>query len=772
MRSRPLIPLVLALLSTCVLDADSAASGQVKSARVNPPARSRRVLYNLDGDSCLFTRANSREPVATTVEDVKRLIEEICYKGSRVDTFLVCINAQVVYYPTKVGTMRGARSTLEERAKWPASEHQLLRNFQSFYDSGIDPYAIMLAEAKRRGREAFLTFRMNDAHGNDFLRTQFWEEHPNCRLGNGALDFGREEVRDYTARLIEEAVRRYKCDGLELDFNRFPNFFKDGSTDERVAKMDGLVERVRRTLDRIGRERKKRLILSARVPSNFGRTPPTPETARMLGCDVPGWVRRGWLDFVVVSEFLHERGDLPIGLWKEAIPSVPVYGGIECTKGRVGHNLYPDEYRQAAAKLIESRADGVYLFNFFTSRELGRDAYEPPFEVLKDLGMPMKTDRKWTVGTPIVTYYAGPPMTEQVVRQMADGGFNVVWCGADQLDLVHRFGLRGMVHDALLTPASLDTPAQREKLGQLVDRVRNHPAFYSYYIIDEPAASAFPGLGRLTAYLRQRDPSHMPYINLFPTYATNEQLGTKGDVVAAYREYLHQFVDTVNPLLLSWDNYQFMKGRDGKEYFLNLAMVRRASQEAGIPFLNIVQASSWDPAVRVPVPEEMRYLVYTTAAYGAKGISYYVYNAANHQGGMALADGTPTPLYDAVKPLNREFVAIVSELQSLHSLAVYHTALKEPGCEPMPANTVFQLDTAASTVTERGLLFGKFGKGVRASHVVVVNLDYKSEVIASIVGPARMEVFDAATRKWSRVRGRRAELKLPPGGGKLMRVAR
>src|SRR5579859_2004862 len=78
------------------------------------PARTRRVLYNLDGDSCLFTRANSKEPVAATVKDLKKLIEEICYRGSAVDTFLVCINAQVVYYPTKVGTMRGDRSTPEE----------------------------------------------------------------------------------------------------------------------------------------------------------------------------------------------------------------------------------------------------------------------------------------------------------------------------------------------------------------------------------------------------------------------------------------------------------------------------------------------------------------------------------------------------------------------------------------------------------------------------------------------------------------------------------
>ena len=354
--------------------------------------RQRRVLYNFDGDSCFSTKANSKGPVPVTVEDVKRLIEEVAYEGSRVDTVLVCINAQVMYYPTAVGTMRGAHSTPEERTKWPASEQQRFANMQAFFNAGVDPYAIMLAETKRRGREALLTFRMNDDHGVDFLRTKFLADHPDWRLGtkqyqgSGAMDFGRQEVRDYTFRLIEEAVRRYECDGIELDFNRFPRFFKDGTIDERVAKMNTLVERVRSMLDEVGRERGRRLILGVRVPSNFGDPPPTPETARKIGCDVPAWAKRGWLDYVAVSEFLFERGDLPVEQWQQAITAVPVYGGIECTRGGGQKNLTADEYRQAATKLIEKGSDGVYLFNFFTSREGGENACEPPFEVLDELG--------------------------------------------------------------------------------------------------------------------------------------------------------------------------------------------------------------------------------------------------------------------------------------------------------------------------------------------------------------------------------------------------
>ena len=164
---------------------------------------------------------------------------------------------------------------------------------------------------------------------------------------------------------------------------------------------------------------------------------------------------------------------------------------------------------------------------------------------------------RWQVGTPIVTYWAGPPMTEAVAQQMADGGWNLVWCGEKDLDLVHRHGLRAQLQDPLLTPASLENPAQRQKLNALIDRVCQHPALYDYFITDEPSAGDFPALGRLVAHLRERDPVHLAYINLFPTYANNQQLGTQGDTVTAYQAHLRQFVHTVKPALISYDHYQF-----------------------------------------------------------------------------------------------------------------------------------------------------------------------------------------------------------------------
>jgi hypothetical protein len=387
---------------------------------------------------------------------------------------------------------------------------------------------------------------------------------------------------------------------------------------------------------------------------------------------------------------------------------------------------------------------------------------------------------RWQVGTPIVTYWAGPPMTEPVAQQMADGGWNLVWCGEKDLDLVHRHGLRAQLQDPLLTPASLENPGQREKLNALIDRVRQHPALYDYFITDEPSAADFPALGRLVARLRERDPAHLAYINLFPTYANNQQLGTQGDTVTAYRAHLRQFVDTVKPALISYDHYQFATRGDTDEYFLNLALIRRAAETAGVPFLNIVQACTWTPSMRVPGSDEMRYLVYTTLAYGAQGISYYVYSCTGHTGGIALADGTPTPLYAALKSLNREFVAIARELQPLRVLGVYHAGHRPRGTEPIPSDSAFALDPPvgdlAYTPPEpvKGVLLSCFAPAGQTSptQALVVNMDYRAEVVVGVRGRGHLASFDAGTGQWSLPGTSRVELKLPPGSGRLVRVAR
>ena len=402
-----------------------------------------------------------------------------------------------------------------------------------------------------------------------------------------------------------------------------------------------------------------------------------------------------------------------------------------------------------------------------------------------------RPDRKWKLGAPIVTYWAGPGHTmtldERTVMQLRAGGWNLGWVKKpEDLDVCHRYGLRAML---IIGTPKVDDPAQSRALDALIEQVRNHPALYAYYLVDEPGAGAFPALGKIVSYLRKRDPAHLAYINLFPTYASEQQLQVSADAaerakvgyptdsagvnaddktVLRYREHLKRFVEIVKPDLISYDHYHFLKNSDGVQYFLNLALIRLAALESGKPFLNIIQtcdspAEGW----RGPGEHELRWLTYTSLAYGAQGISHFRYDIGLWKDPHDPA--TPLPLYWALAQINREFVAIATELQPLKSLGVYHCGTMPLGGQALPEGSPF-----VPSPRKQQVLLGYFGKSAgHPTHVVVMNLDYKQAVTTTLVGPGPMEVFHAPTRSWSGgSKSSRLKLNLLPGSGALVRLRR
>lgn len=406
-------------------------------------------------------------------------------------------------------------------------------------------------------------------------------------------------------------------------------------------------------------------------------------------------------------------------------------------------------------------------------------------------GVAAKPNAAWRLGAPIITYWAGPgdtmALNEQTAAQLSAGGWNLGWTKTPEgLDVYHRHGLRAILE--IRTP-NIDDPAQAKVLDALIERVRTHPALYAYYIVDEPGAGAFPALGKLVAHLRKLDPAHLAYINLLPTYASDGQLqvsdseterakvgyptdfagvGANDGTVLRYREHLKRFVEIVKPDLISYDHYHFLKNSDGTQYFLNLALVRLAALEAGKPFVNIIQTcDSPSEGWRGPGEHELRWLTYTSLAYGAQGIAHFRYDIGLWKDPSDPT--TPLPLYWALSRINRDFVAIATELQPLKSLGAYHCGTLPLGGQALPAGSPFVTSPKGQDV-----LIGYFGKSKdRPDHVVVVNLNYKSAVTTTLIGPGPMEVFHAPTRSWSSGSSdSRLKLDLLPGGGALIRLRR
>ena len=402
--------------------------------------------------------------------------------------------------------------------------------------------------------------------------------------------------------------------------------------------------------------------------------------------------------------------------------------------------------------------------------------------------------KSWKQKAFIITAWAPPPAEDKVLAAYAGEHYNLIWISrAEELDVAAKHRLRAMLTNVnLLHPATMEDPAKRKHLDEFIKKVKDHPALEAYYITDEPSAGSFPGLAKLVAYLRERDPAHFAYINLYPTYAPEgkpalgvtaakaerarigypknlQGVGPDNRTVLAYREYLKQFVEIVKPDLISYDHYHFMK-TDGDQYFLNLALIRLAAEEAKRPFLNIIQAGNFLGKWRQPNAREMRFLVFTTMAYGGRGISYFTYWGPKSYGSL-YQDSKRTPLAKDVAVLNAEIGKIGSALMMLDSVGVYHTAPLPYGAEAIPANAPVNIKGTGEFV------LGLFGKAGRATAFMVVNRSYKQEaqaVLKVAIPGKKLQELDRKTGEWSDGESlgvdRTMKTKLSPGDGRLFRV--
>jgi hypothetical protein len=278
---------------------------------------------------------------------------------------------------------------------------------------GDDPLQAILQFWKRDGRTFFFSMRMNDKHHayfnwghlwDDFRRThrhwflqppsdaewnkdflpwlndparpgpqEMWARvktqpedlraGPNREVNGEKLlyDYSKEEVRSHYLAILREACRRYNLDGVELDWLRYPKFFRDGEVD--AAVLTEFVRAARTILDEAAKRRGHALRLVTRVPDD-------PACARELGLDVEAWLKAGWIDAVIAGNgFTFTSNELDQWVALAHRHRVPVYGVIERMPRGFARYGTPETLRAAAATLWARRADGLYTFNFYNTAE-------------------------------------------------------------------------------------------------------------------------------------------------------------------------------------------------------------------------------------------------------------------------------------------------------------------------------------------------------------------------------------------------------------------
>ena len=398
----------------------------------------------------------------------------------------------------------------------------------------------------------------------------------------------------------------------------------------------------------------------------------------------------------------------------------------------------------------------------------------------------------------IVTMWCAPPVDDTHFSVLQKDNFNLSLLSTgsiedtlQQLDIAKKNKIRGLVANSLISPGSLDDPTQKAKLDELIDKIKNHPALEGYHLTDEPQATAFPMWAKLTKYLRERDPKHLAYINLFPTYANQEQLavflteppkgpagvpdnfagaGANKQTIVFYNEYLREYVNLVKPQLISYDNYGFLpNGVDGQQYFLNLALIRKAALAAHVPFLNIVQSCTWLGNWRLPNKHELRWLGFTTLAYGGKGLSWFTYYGPVEYGGQ-YQDGKRMPIADDVAGVNKDIRAVGNQMLKMESTAVYNTGVLPIGAITVPASSPVK-------ISKGDYVIGLFKQNGVQNAFMIMNRSYKSIATPKLTldyGYGKLMVFSPELKKWIDVQniqpGSEVSITINQGDGKLFKV--
>jgi hypothetical protein len=361
-----------------------------------------------------------------------------------------------------------------------------------------------------------------------------------------------------------------------------------------------------------------------------------------------------------------------------------------------------------------------------------------------------------------------PPNDPAVLKRMRDCGLTVAgFVPPAALDNCRAAGLKAIVSDARVSDydwKNVDPAAARRRVTELIGQVRHHPAVYGYYLRDEPSADFFPGLATVAGVVKELHPGAWPYVNLFPTYAEPWQLATP-----TYEAYLEKFVEVCKPPVLSYDHYALLEGGGMRgDYFANLEAVRRVAVKHDLPFWNILQSTA-SMNYREVSAADLRFQVYTSLAYGARGIAYFTYFAP--QVGsyrMAPVDqfGHETDTWRWMQNVNLQIEKLGPTLLKLKSDRVYHFGAVPAGCTGPD-------DKSLVKAIGGSMLVGDFTHADGTRYVLVVNKD----LARSIPGwpqfrtpPAKVELVSPYTGAAVPFEGE--QVWLAPGQGALLKLTK
>mgnify|MGYP005806380007 FL=1 len=219
-----------------------------------------------------------------------------------------------------------------------------------------------------------------------------------------------------------------------------------------------------------------------------------------------------------------------------------------------------------------------------------------------------------------------------------------------------------------------------DRIAARFDKYSKQPAFSGILASDEPPATKFEAIRKVQDWFKERYPAKEFIVNLLPTYANAEQLsGIKDKEGFDYeKEYVGEFIRIVQPEILSYDHYALLYDWSKHEnalrpdYLRNLEVFAEYSKQTGKPFYNFMLTIGHLYYRTQKTYEDIAWQVYTSLAYGVKGLQTFTYwtllsNGEAEKITTALVDrdGTKTPAWYAMQQVIREVRAFESEYMAM-----------------------------------------------------------------------------------------------------------
>lgn len=299
-------------------------------------------------------------------------------------------------------------------------------------------------------------------------------------------------------------------------------------------------------------------------------------------------------------------------------------------------------------------------------------------------------------------------LNETQVSYIKEAGLDFIVSGANEtfLDYCAKYDIGVIAHGYNLASYWISYNPDNH-LALTKEKYKDHEALWGDSLIDEPRSTHYSEIGAAVDHYYNTLEGKLPLVNLFPNYFNEDQAGKNymqltdfqkklyinscrtdfrnmvnfisagseelynqfATVNASlspyydlYKQYVSDYISKVDTDIISVDYYPLGVNDETSAYwFSNLDILAEACRETGRKLWVITQAAGQskdkaNDARFCDTPEDIRYQMYVSIAFGAKAIIHACYSSGwwDSDSHMIDANGNRTDTYYAVQQVNKE----------------------------------------------------------------------------------------------------------------------